>query len=316
MLISADLSWTSHIRQVVEGAQPKLNLMRSLMFKLDRSSLETIYKSFIRPKIEYGNVLYQSASAHELNLLNNLEFEARRIITGAMARTSRAALLIETGWPTLQKRRHIQILNMFYMIHAGTAPTYLINILDRYKPDRVYATRNINKYLPPKCKTAKFSTSFFPKSIRLWNSLENDQRSKPTLSSFKACINSSQFRIVWNYYGQRWGNVHHARLRMGYSKLNSDLYSKLHVIQSEHCSCGFIKENATHYLLKCPNHESLRRKMLRDINLLLHEVPQRNNDLVDLLLRGSRNLDIKKNQSLFKIVQTYITDSKRFNIEH
>ena len=39
--------------------------MRKLKFKLNRKSLETIYLTFIRPNLEYGDVLWDNCSQYE-----------------------------------------------------------------------------------------------------------------------------------------------------------------------------------------------------------------------------------------------------------
>ena len=39
--------------------------MRKLKFKLDRKSLETIYTAFIRPLLEYGDVIWDNGSQYE-----------------------------------------------------------------------------------------------------------------------------------------------------------------------------------------------------------------------------------------------------------
>ena len=43
--------------------------MRKLTFNLDRKSLETIYLTFIRPILEYGDVLWDNCSQYDKNEL-------------------------------------------------------------------------------------------------------------------------------------------------------------------------------------------------------------------------------------------------------
>ena len=53
--LSNDGSWHKQIRYIKEKAWAKINIMRRIKFILDRTPLETIYISFIRPILEYGN---------------------------------------------------------------------------------------------------------------------------------------------------------------------------------------------------------------------------------------------------------------------
>ena len=52
-------------------------------FKLDRRSLQTIYFSFIRPIIEYADVVWDKYALYEANELEKIQIEAARIATGA-----------------------------------------------------------------------------------------------------------------------------------------------------------------------------------------------------------------------------------------
>jgi hypothetical protein len=53
-----------------------------LKFRIDRSSLEKLYLSFIRPLIEYGDVVWDSHNIYLINILEKVQIEAMRIISG------------------------------------------------------------------------------------------------------------------------------------------------------------------------------------------------------------------------------------------
>ena len=72
--------------------------MKMLKFKLDRQSLETIYKSYIRPKMEYGNMIYFCTSQLNLNKIWKIEKEAMRLSTGATNKCNVELMKIESGW--------------------------------------------------------------------------------------------------------------------------------------------------------------------------------------------------------------------------
>ena len=56
--------------------------MRKLKFKLKRKSLEIIYTTFIRPLLEYGDVIWDNCTQYEKLKLEKNENEAARIATG------------------------------------------------------------------------------------------------------------------------------------------------------------------------------------------------------------------------------------------
>ena len=60
LYLSSDCSWHQHIKYITDKAWGRINIMRKLKFKLDRKSLEIIYTSFIRPLLEYGDVVWNT----------------------------------------------------------------------------------------------------------------------------------------------------------------------------------------------------------------------------------------------------------------
>ena len=100
-----DCTWHEHLELVKSKAWKRINIMRKLKFQLDRKSLQTIYFSFIRPLLEYADVVWNNCTQYESNELDNIQNEAARIVTGATKLASIDSLHTETGWETLGSRR-------------------------------------------------------------------------------------------------------------------------------------------------------------------------------------------------------------------
>ena len=79
--------------------------MRRLKLILDSKALQTVCFSFIRPLLEYADVVWDNCSQYESNELDKNQNEAARIVTGATKLVSINALLTETRWETLSLRR-------------------------------------------------------------------------------------------------------------------------------------------------------------------------------------------------------------------
>ena len=58
LFLDEKLSFLEHIDVKIKKATAAINLMRKLNRLLPRSSLMTIYKCFIRPHLNYGDVIY------------------------------------------------------------------------------------------------------------------------------------------------------------------------------------------------------------------------------------------------------------------
>ena len=69
--------WHDHIDYIVKKAYTRLNMLRKVRFKLNRFTLEKMYFSFIRPILEYGDVVWDTHS-----LFDKQNRNAARIVTG------------------------------------------------------------------------------------------------------------------------------------------------------------------------------------------------------------------------------------------
>jgi hypothetical protein len=94
------------------------------------------------------------------------------------------------------------------------------------------------------------------------------------------------------------------------SALNADLYHT-NLIVNYNCLCGYINENAEHYLLHCNRFTFSRIIMLFEINKLnLIGIPVN----IDLLLFGNETLSCDINCSICLAVQKYIKNTCRFSM--
>ena len=105
IVFSQDCSWHKHINYISGKAWTRINIMRKLKFQLDRKSLETIYIVFIRPLLEYGDVIWDNCTQYEKRELDKIQNEAARIVTGATKLVSLNTLYYEIRWETLEQRR-------------------------------------------------------------------------------------------------------------------------------------------------------------------------------------------------------------------
>ena len=303
--LSQDCTWHKQIDYIKEKAWFRINVMRKLKFKLDRKSLETIYIAFIRPILEYADVIWDNCSQYEKDELEKIQTEAARIATGATKLISLSNLYKEICWETLQQRRHNNKLILFYKMVNNLAPTYLSSLL----PQQVstvsrYNLRNSNDLQTIRTNTSLYYNSFLPSTLREWNKLPTEIRQLPTLNSFKYSLSQDKQKVPKHYYyGTRKAQILHMRLRTGCSSLNLDLFLK-NITDSPLCRCGSI-ENSQHYFFHCRFYEVPRTILLNAIEI--HQPPSLN-----LLLYGDSALSQETNNFIFEQVHKYILETKRF----
>ena len=196
--LANDMSWKTHINTIVNKAYKRLGILRKHKFNLDRRSLDKMYKVFIRPLIEYGNIIWDNCSKENKKALENIQLDAQRISTGATKLCSVQKLYNETGYETLETRRKKQKLCQMYKITHNLTPDYLKRLLPpRIQDQSRYQLRNPNNYMVPITRTTFYFNSFLPSTLREWNSLNIISRNSTTLASFKRTLSTPSKVFLW-----------------------------------------------------------------------------------------------------------------------
>ena len=133
-------------------------------------------------------------------------------------------------------------------------------------------------------------------------------RSAATVSSFKkSLINYVNLLKPPRYYlyGRRVLNVLHTRLRHRSSNLNVDLF-RVNLINDPGCVCGWAIEDAIHFFLECSLYVEAREQLTNNLQFLDSLIN------IETLLFGDDSLSEEQNAQIFKSVQLYIKQTKRF----
>ena len=83
-----------------------IGLIRLLSVNLSHNALLTIYKSFIRPHLDHGDIVYDKPSNDNFqNKMEKVQYRACLAITGGIQGTSRERLYDKLGLHSLVKKR-------------------------------------------------------------------------------------------------------------------------------------------------------------------------------------------------------------------
>ena len=297
-------------------------MLRKFQGILPRTSLITIYKSFARPHLDYGDIIYDQAfneSFHQR--IEYIQYNAAIAITGAIRGTSSEKLYQELGLESLRSRRWLGKLCLCYKIYKNKSPSYLYELI----PDRVkfYSTRssqidNIKTIISNiKTRSNFFRNSFFPSTITEWNKLDCDIRNSDSLNIFKLSllkfvrpVANSVFDIN-NPYDLKLLT----RLRLGLSHLR---YHKFrHNFQdciNPICDCGLETETTTHFLLHCPLFQSAGQSLLMNFKKIDESILKKHDELITkALLYGDDKFDLSCNKSIISSTIEFIVSAERFS---
>ena len=206
---SNDCSWNIHIVKITNTAWQRINILRAFKFKLDRKSLERMYISFIRPILEYSGAIWDNCNNEDSILLEAVQIEAMRIITGATKLCGISKLYEDTGFITLSKRRELQKLTIFYKMMNGLAPEYLNRLVPSLVQDTSrYSLRNSNNLNTVCSNSNLYYNSFVPSTIRMWNDLPLLVRNSTSLNEFKKNISGQSVKPPeYYYFGDRRAQI-------------------------------------------------------------------------------------------------------------
>ena len=297
---SSDGRWDKHIHSIISKVSTRLNIMRKLKFKLSRQALQIFYFSFIRPCLEYGNIVWCNISIGLSNELEQLNAEAARIVSGSTKLVSISKMFNELGWETLEERRRYHRLIFMYNIFYNKSPEYLSNII----PNRSFTQRSSRQqFTIPSilCRTSNYYNSYFPRAIREWNTLPPHACMLP-IGTFKDFIRPVKPKTPSYYvHGERMPQLLLSRLRLGCSSLKSDLFRK-GIIDSPYCICSNVIETANHYFFHCEKYTDLRRQYISNLTGVNTEI----------LLHGDPSRSHHQNIEIADSVHHFILLSKRF----
>jgi len=108
-----ELHWTEHIQNIVNNCKARINLLRSLTgqdWGAGKYTLLRIYRTLIRPRLDYGLELFHTATKSNWKKLEVLQNVCLKIACGSMRGSAIDALQQECGELPLKLRRERSIL--------------------------------------------------------------------------------------------------------------------------------------------------------------------------------------------------------------
>ena len=103
------------------GVKPYIFIIESVMsnsLRITRKTLECMYFSFIRPLLEYSDIVWGNCNQRDTNDQEKLQTKSGRIVTGATKFASAAKILRESGWETLGHRQYKYRMIKMHKIHS------------------------------------------------------------------------------------------------------------------------------------------------------------------------------------------------------
>ena len=181
--LASNLTWETHIHSLAKHASQKLGFLARARGFFSSSHLLSIYKSQIRPSLEYCSHLWGAAPKSTLCLLDKVQPKAICLINNPNLTKS------------LQPLSHHHLfgdLSIFYRYFHGHCSQKIREIIP-VPLRRVRTTRSSTHSHPfqvslPTSRTLSHKSSFIPRTCNLWNVLPSCFPESYNLPSFKSKI--------------------------------------------------------------------------------------------------------------------------------
>ena len=286
IILDEKLNFKQHVDNAILKINKGISVIKKLCHSLPRKSLIAIYKAFLRPLIDYGDIIYdQPQNESFCEKIESVQYKAALAITGAIQGTSREKIYQELGLESLKNRRWYKRLSCMLKIMNEEAQKYLTNLIP--KSQQTIATRN-SKTPTFYCRTDCFKNfSFFPSTLKDWFSLDVSIRNSESIAIFKSrllsFIRPSQSNVYNIFYAS--GLKLLTRLCLGFSHLNEHRF----------------RDNFHHITLI-----NSVKSISNDFEYFSYNFQR------DILLYGDSQFDTNKNKLILEATMSYIKNTDRF----
>ncbi|XP_062593499.1 uncharacterized protein LOC134254977 [Saccostrea cucullata] len=186
-LITSDLKWSDHISNICSKGNKTLGFLRRNLNISSTSIKENAYKSLVRPQLEYAAPVWDPYTQKDTHNLEMVQRRAARYVSNRHGnRSSVDSMIQHLQWQTLEERRRISRLVLFYkIVHDEVVVT---------KHDRLIPPLRRSRHTHqeacqlPSCKRDHRKFSYFTRSIKEWNHLPPEIVMAKTLETFKSQV--------------------------------------------------------------------------------------------------------------------------------
>ena len=197
--LDCHLTMNAHVSNIARTCYFELRRLASIRRFLTSTATATLVSAFVLSRIVYCNsLLFASTNESHLQRIQNY---AARVIFRLPMSSSITIHLKSLHWLTVKVRSTYKIACLCYHCHSITAPSYVTDMLHK-KQLHTRNTRSSSYTMPllnrpAHSKATHGDRSFSFASTFVWNSIPNDVRCAPSLSSFKSRLKTYLFRSVY-----------------------------------------------------------------------------------------------------------------------
>ena len=199
--LDCHLTMNAHVSNNARTCYFELRRLASIRRFLTSTATATLVSAFVLSRIDYCNSLLFGSTNDVTSHLQRIQNYAARVIFCLPMSSSITIHLKSLHWLPIKVRSTYKIACLCYHCHSSTAPSYVTDMLHG-KPLHTRNTRSSSYTMPllnrpAHSKATLGDRSFSFASSSVWNSIPNDVRCAPSLSSFKSRLKTYLFRSAY-----------------------------------------------------------------------------------------------------------------------
>ena len=157
VIIDSDLKFHYHVNSAVSKANRILSLISKSFVNLSVDMLPVLYKSLVRPLLEYSNLIWGPFYIHDKRLIESIQRRATRLVTAVKHYPYPDRLRI-LNFPSLSYRRKRGDMIALYQILQGHID---LNISDHFNFPTYTSTRGHMMKLFKSRSSSRIRSNFF-----------------------------------------------------------------------------------------------------------------------------------------------------------
>ena len=204
--VDNSLNFKKHISQKISKANSMLYLIKNSFQHLDKNMFKLLYKSLVRPHLEYASCIWNPITKDDIIRLERVQRRATKLIPG-LSNLSYPERLKELELPTLHYRRLrtdiifvYNYVNQHILLDASTHCKKCHNFTDMLSPVTAGTRGHPFRYKIHRLNTTRkrFLTG---RTLHYWNNLQPETVTACSLNSFKSRLRRdpsmpSQYTVV------------------------------------------------------------------------------------------------------------------------
>lgn len=173
--ITHNLSWNIHVNNITATANRTLGFIRRNLHSCPQHVKESAYKTLVRPQVEYSSSTWDPYTQVLTNKIESVQKRSARFVCGDYVSRSPGSMtdmLRKLNWESLQSRRECKRLSTLQKAITGHLSLPVGNLLQ--PAPRTSRHTNSQAFVTILATKDCYKNSYFPRTIRDWNSLPDN----------------------------------------------------------------------------------------------------------------------------------------------